>query len=157
MLSNGDQAPDFTLTSQSGQSVRLSSFKGQQNVVIFFYPRNFSPSCTKEVCRFRDNYEEFSKMGAQLIGISSNDESSHEKFATEYKLPYLLLTDPGGSVRDTYSVKKTLGLLPGRATFVIDRNGIIRHVFSSQMKPHRHIDEALAALRRLQSYGTVQG
>jgi peroxiredoxin Q/BCP len=150
MLSNGDQAPDFTLTSQSGQSVRLSSFKGQHNVVVFFYPRDFSPGCTKEVCRFRDNYEEFSKIGAQLIGISSDDQPAHEKFTSQHKLPFLLLTDPSGFVRNAYGVKKTLGLLPGRATFVIDRNGIIRHVFSSQMNPHRHIDEALAALCRLQ-------
>lgn len=150
MLNTGDQAPDFTLTSQSGESVRLSSFQGKQSVVLFFYPRDFSPGCTKEVCHFRDSYEEFSKLGAQVIGISSNDQASHEKFASQYKVPYLLLTDPGASVRDAYGVKKTFGLLPGRATFVIDKNGTVRHIYSSQMNPDRHIDEALAALRKLQ-------
>lgn len=149
MLSNGDQAPDFTLPSQSGQTVSLSSFKGKQSVVVFFYPRDFSPACTKEACSFRDSYEEFSKVGVQLIGISSDDRAAHEKFASQCKLPFLLLSDLNGSVRNMYGVKKTFGLLPGRATFVIDRNGTIRHVFSSQMNPRRHIDEALAAVRRL--------
>ena len=116
----------------------------------FSIPKDFSPGCTKEACRFRDNYEAFSKMGAQVIGISSQDQVSHEKFAAQYKLPYLLLSDPNGSVRDAYGVKKTLGFLPGRATFVIDRQGTIRHVFSSQMNAERHIDEALQALRQMQ-------
>jgi peroxiredoxin Q/BCP len=150
MLGNGEQAPDFTLTSQSGENVRLSSFKGKHNVVVFFYPKDFSPGCTKEVCRFRDDYEAFSKMGAQVIGISTQDQASHEKFAAQYKLPFLLLSDPNGSVREAYGVKKTLGLLPGRATFVIDRNGTIRHMFSSQLNAERHIEEALTALRQLQ-------
>lgn len=150
MLNTGDQAPDFTLTSQSGEIVQLSSFQGKQSVVLFFYPRDFSPGCTKEVCHFRDSYEDFSKLGAQVIGISSNDQASHEKFASQYKVPYLLLTDPGASVRNAYGVKKTLGLLPGRATFVIDKNGTVRHTYSSQMNPDRHIGEALAALRKLE-------
>ncbi|HEX4809222.1 MAG TPA: peroxiredoxin [Bryobacteraceae bacterium] len=149
MLRVGDQAPEFSLVSQSGEIVRLSSFKGKENVVVFFYPKDFSPGCTKEVCHFRDSHEAFSKLGAQVIGISTNDKASHEKFASEYKLPYLLLADPGGSVREAYGVKKTLGILPGRVTFVIDKSGTVRHVFSSQMNPDQHIDEALSALRAL--------
>jgi peroxiredoxin Q/BCP len=149
MLREGHPAPDFTLTSQSGDSVRLSNFKGNQEVVLFFYPRDFSPGCTKEVCHFRDSYEVFAKMGVQVIGISTDDQASHEKFVSQYKLPYLLLSDPNGSVRKAYRVKKTLGLLPGRATFVIDKEGAIRHTFSSQMNAEQHVYEALAALRKI--------
>lgn len=119
-------------------------------MVVFFYPRDFSPGCTKEVCQFRDNYQQFSNFGAQVIGISTQDQASHEKFASQYKLPFLLLTDPDGSVRNAYGVRKTLGLIPGRVTFVIDKSGIVQHVFSSQMNPDQHIEEALLALRNLQ-------
>jgi peroxiredoxin Q/BCP len=116
--------------------------------VIYFYPRDDTPGCTKEACSFRDHYEEFREAGAEVIGVSSDSASSHQGFARRHRLPFLLLADRGGEVRKRYGVPATLGLLPGRVSYVIDREGIVRHVFESQLQATRHVDEALAALRR---------
>ncbi len=145
----GDPAPDFELQSQLGESIRLSDYRGKQNVVLFFYPKDETPGCTREVCAFRDAYEIFQKAGAEVLGVSSDSIESHSQFAPRYHLPFLLLADPGGVVRRRYGVPTTLGLLPGRVTYVIDRDGIIRHIFSSQLKVQGHVDEALLALDQL--------
>jgi peroxiredoxin Q/BCP len=144
----GQMAPDFELSSQDHSRVRLSQFRGHYPVVIFFYPKDDTSGCTKEACGFRDATPEFDALGAQLIGISSDSEDSHARFAAKYRLRFTLLSDKGGKVRKLYQVKSTLGIIPGRATYVIDRNGILIHAFSSQTDPTRHIDEALQALRR---------
>jgi peroxiredoxin Q/BCP len=115
-------------------------------VVIFFYPKDDTTGCTKEACRFRDDFARFRQTGAQIVGISSDSAESHQRFAAKYSLPYTLLSDPGGRVRKLYGAVGFLGLMPGRATFVIDREGIVRHVFSSQMKFEEHVDEALRGL-----------
>jgi peroxiredoxin Q/BCP len=146
----GKPAPDFELVSQDFTKVRLSQFRGHHPVVIFFYPKDDTSGCTKEACGFRDARPEFEALGAKLIGISSDSEESHARFAAKYQLPFILLSDKGGKVRKLYQVKSTLGIIPGRATFVIDRDGVLIHEFSSQTAPTRHIDEALAALRRVQ-------
>jgi thioredoxin-dependent peroxiredoxin len=117
--------------------------------VVYFYPKDFTKGCTTEACEFRDSYEEFNNLGAEVIGISGDSQKSHGAFATEHKLPFILLSDPGGSVRKSYGVKKTLGLVPGRVSFVIDKNGIVRHVFSSQSRATEHVGEALAVLKSL--------
>jgi peroxiredoxin Q/BCP len=145
----GQQAPDFGLPDRNGKTVRLSDFRGRQAVVLYFYPKDDTPGCTKEACAFRDQYEVFKEAGAEVIGVSSDAENAHEKFASKYQLPFVLLTDRGGAVRKQYGVPATLGLLPGRVTFVIDRQGVVRHVFNSQFQATKHVDEALSALRAL--------
>ena len=129
--------------------MRLSDFRGKKSVVLYFYPKDDTPGCTKEACSFRDSYEAFRDAGAEVIGVSSDNEASHRKFADKFKLPFMLVADAGGAVRKRYGVPATLGLLPGRVTFVIDRDGIVRHVFNSQFQATKHVDEALAVLKRL--------
>ncbi len=144
----GQPAPDFDLADAQGKRVRLGDFRGKQAVVLYFYPKDDTPGCTKEACSFRDSYEAFKEAGAEVIGVSSDSEASHAKFATKFKLPFTLLADAGGAVRQRYGVPATLGLLPGRVTFVIDRDGIVRHVFNSQLQATRHVEEALTILKR---------
>ena len=146
-LAVGDRAPDFALPDAGGGTVRLSDFRGKKAVVLYFYPKDDTPGCTKEACGFRDSYEEFTSAGAEVIGVSSDSGESHRGFASKHKLPFTLLSDRGGKVRRQYGVPATLGLLPGRVTFVIDRGGVVRHVFNSQLAATRHVREALDALR----------
>ena len=145
----GDHAPDFTLTSQSGQQVSLAEFRGSKAVVLFFYPKDGTAVCTKEACSFRDAYEDFVQAGAVVIGVSSDSAESHQAFASGHRLPFVLLADTDGSVRKAFGVPKTLGIMPGRVTYVIDKEGIVRHVFSSQFAADRHVAEALAVVRQL--------
>ena len=142
----GDKAPDFTLPNQSGQMVSLKDFLGKKSVVLFFYPKDFSRGCTAQVCAFRDSYEVFKDAGAEVIGVSSQSMSSHERFVFTFKLPYMLLSDEDGKVRKLYGVPSTLGVIPGRVTYVIDKEGVVRHIFNSQFNPEKHIEEALKAL-----------
>jgi peroxiredoxin Q/BCP len=145
----GERAPDFTLPSSRGGDVTLSKLIGQKNVVLFFYPLDDSPGCTVEACAFRDAYEDFVAAGAEVIGISSGELYEHHHFARKHGLPMELLSDAGGRVRQLYGVKSTLGILPGRETFIIDRDGLVRHVFRSQLRVRKHIQEALEVLRTL--------
>ncbi|MFM7470685.1 MAG: peroxiredoxin [Nodosilinea sp. LVE1205-7] len=138
----GQVAPDFSLTNQAGETVALSSFRGQKAVVLYFYPKDDTPGCTVESCSFRDSYEDFQRIGAEVIGISSDSPGSHQQFASKYRLPFTLVSDVDGSVRRAYGVPSTLGLLPGRVTYVIDQEGIVRHVFNSQFNPKAHVAEA---------------
>jgi peroxiredoxin Q/BCP len=147
-LGAGDRAPDFTLDDQDGRPVSLADYRGR-NVVVYFYPKDDTPGCTKESCAFRDHYTAFSDAGAEVIGISSDSSASHKKFAEKYRLPFRLLADVGGKVRGAFGVPRTAGLLPGRVTYVIDREGVIRHAFNSQLAATRHVDEAIEVLRRL--------
>jgi peroxiredoxin Q/BCP len=145
----GDSAPDFDLADASGRRVRLSDFRGKKNVVLYFYPKDDTPGCTKEACAFRDSYEAFQDAGAEVIGVSSDSEASHQKFSEKFRLPFTLVADPGGSVRKRYGVPATLGFLPGRVTFVIDQGGVVRNVFNSQLQATRHVDESLGVLKGL--------
>ena len=147
----GDQAPDFTLPSQSGEPVRLSDRLGEQVVVLYFYPRDNTPGCTAEACAFRDSHEVFSEAGAGVIGVSSDSADRHAAFAGRYDLPFTLLSDAGGRVRKSYGVPAVLGVLPGRVTYVIDRQGTVRHVFNSMTNIDQHVGDALAVVRRLQA------
>jgi thioredoxin-dependent peroxiredoxin len=142
----GSKAPDFTLPSQSGEMVNLTDLLDGKPVVLFFYPKDDTPGCTKQACAFRDNYEEFSKLDAEVVGISSDSVESHRSFAKKHGLPFTLLSDEGGKVRKLYGVSNTLGLFPGRVTYVLDEQGVIRHVFSSQLGARRHVEEALEIL-----------
>jgi thioredoxin-dependent peroxiredoxin len=142
----GAKAPDFALPSQSGETVRLKDFLGKP-VVLFFYPKDNTLGCTKEVCAFRDDFDEFGVLDAEVIGISSDSVESHRAFVQQHDLPFALLSDEGGRVRKLYGVPKTLGLLPGRVTYVIDEQGVVRRVFSSQLGVERHVQEAINTLR----------
>jgi thioredoxin-dependent peroxiredoxin len=145
----GDPAPEFTLPAADGGEVSLSDFRNKAEVVLYFYPKDNTPACTAEACSFRDSYEDFRDAGAEVIGVSADTPDSHRRFAERNRLPFRLLTDSGGVVRSLYGVPKTLGLLPGRTTYLIDKQGIVRHVFSSQMMVFRHVPEALGVLRSL--------
>src|SRR5438094_6728766 len=149
----GDRAPDFTLPDQTGKPVQLRDLLGRGTVVLYFYPKDQTPGCTLEARAFRDSYEKFTAQGAEVVGVSSDSVGSHRRFAARYDLPFLLLSDRGGAVRGRYGVEKTLGLLPGRVSFVIDRSGVIRHVYSSQLLATRHSRAALDVLSRLSGHG----
>lgn len=142
----GERAPDFALRDAAGNVVKLSQFQGKP-VVLYFYPKDDTPGCTLEACAFRDQYEDFVDAGATVIGVSSDSSESHRKFAARHRLPFSLLADRDGAVRKLYGVPSTFGLLPGRVTFVIDADGVVRHVFNSQLAATRHVGEALDALR----------
>ncbi len=146
----GRIAPDFTLPNQDGEPVSLSDYRGR-NVVLYFYPKDETAGCTAEACAFRDSYEVFTEAGAEVIGISSDSSASHKQFATHHRLPFVLLADERGVVRKRYKVPATLGLLPGRVTYIIDGQGVVRHIFSSQINFERHVAEALRTLRDLQT------
>jgi peroxiredoxin Q/BCP len=145
----GDAAPDFDLPDAAGSRVRLGDYRGKKAVVLYFYPKDDTPGCTKEACAFRDSFEVFKDAGAEVIGVSSDSADSHRKFAEKHRLPFTLVADAAGAVRKRYGVPATLGLLPGRVTFVIDRDGVVRHVFNSQLQATKHVDEALAVVKRL--------
>jgi len=145
----GDKAPEFVLKNEKGETVSLRDFIGKKAVVLFFYPKDGSPGCTKEVCAFRDSYEAFKDAGAEVIGISSQSEESHSIFSLKFNLPFTLLVDERATVRKAYGVPPSLGLIPGRVTYVIDKEGTVRHIFNSQMNPERHVEEALRILRTL--------
>ena len=147
----GDKAPDFTLPSQSGEPVRLYDRLGDRVVVLYFYPKDETRGCTAEACAFRDSYEAFTDAGAEVIGISSDSAARHASFAGRHQLPFTLLSDQGGRVRTTYGVPAVLGVLPGRVTYVIDRDGTVRYVFNSMTNIGQHISDALDMVRRLQA------
>ncbi|MBZ9729813.1 peroxiredoxin [Salegentibacter sp. JZCK2] len=148
-LKIGDKLPRLTLKDQDGDNYQFSRVEDKA-LVIFFYPKDFSPSCTKEACSFRDHYEEFQDLGAEVIGISTDNENSHKKFATKHKLPFVLLSDKEKRARKAFGVKPgLLGLLPGRETFVFDKDKKLIHRFNS-MGASQHIPEALNSLKEIQ-------
>lgn len=148
-LKIGDKVPPFTLKDQSGNDFNIDELIGKKAMVIFFYPKDFTPGCIKEVCSFRDQYEDFTDLEAEVIGISGDSENSHDKFAQKYKLPFVLLSDKNKKIRKLFGVKSSLlGLLPGRVTFVIDRKGIVQLIFENQFGAEKHIIESLAILKK---------
>ena len=147
----GDKAPDFTLPAQSGEPVRLQDRLGERVVVLYFYPKDNTSGCTAEACAFRDSHEVFTEAGAEVIGVSSDSAERHAAFAGKHNLPFTLLSDQGGRVRKQYGVPAVLGLLPGRVTYVIDRQGTVRHVFNSMTNINQHVGDALEVVRQLQA------
>jgi thioredoxin-dependent peroxiredoxin len=150
MVEEGKPAPDFELQSDTGDTVRLSDFRGKP-VVVYFYPKDDTPGCTTQACGIRDNYEAFGERGAVVLGISPDDESSHVKFKEKYGLPFTLLADPTHEVAEAYGVwgerklygKTYMGV--ERSTFVIDPDGNVSDVMR-RVKPDTHVDQVLAAL-----------
>jgi thioredoxin-dependent peroxiredoxin len=142
-------APDFIREAHNGQQVHLADYQGKNVAVLYFYPMDGTPVCTREACSFGDAYEEFTRLGAVVIGVSADSLERHRAFASSRALPFLLLSDQDGSLRKAYQVPKTLGLLPGRVTYVIDKAGIVRHVFSALLSAEQHVVEALGIVREL--------
>ena len=147
----GDQAPDFTLPTQAGETFHLGDHLGERVVVLYFYPKDNSVGCTAEACAFRDSYEVFTAAGADVIGVSSDSVDKHAGFAGQHDLPFTLLSDQGGRVRKAYGVPGVLGVIPGRVTYVIGRSGVVRHVFSSLTNIDGHVSDALRVVRELQA------
>lgn len=129
--------------------VSLRDLLGERPVVLFFYPKDYTPGCTKEVCAFRDRFDLFEELDVEVIGISSDSVESHRDFAEKHSLPFTLLSDEGGRVRKLYGVPNTFGLFPGRVTYTIDKGGVVRHIFSSQVGVEKHVEEALKVIRCL--------
>lgn len=146
----GDEAPDFELPEEGGDKIKLSDFRGKKIVVLYFYPKDNSRGCTKEACAFRDNYEQFKDAGAEVLGVSSDTLESHGLFSLKLGLPFKLLSDEGGKVRKLYGVPSSFGLIPGRVTYVIDKEGVVRYIFNSQVEPEKHIAESLRIVKSLQ-------
>jgi peroxiredoxin Q/BCP len=144
----GDPAPDFTLLDQSEVSVRLREFRGKAAIVLYFYPKDNTAVCTAEACAFRDSYELFKQAGAEVIGISSDSVETHQQFAAAHRLPFILLSDVGGAIRKHYGVPTAFGL-PGRVTYIIDRQGVVRRIFFSQFTSEKHVTEALSTLQSM--------
>lgn len=148
-MKEGDPAPDFSLEAQDGKIISLKDYAGSKNLIIYFYPKDFTMGCTVETKTFSANYEEVRRLGSEVIGISSDPVESHGRFAKECHAEFPLVSDEGGKVRKAFGVKPTLGFLPGRVTFVIDKQGFVRNVFSSQTNPKGHISNALEVLKGL--------
>jgi len=154
MLKEGVAAPDFTLPATGGQTISLSDYKGKNTVVLYFYPKDDTPGCTKEACFFRDMQAEFEAVGAVILGVSIDDVKSHEKFADKHHLPFPLLSDADKTVTSAYGVFKEKSMYGKtflgveRTTFVIDKDGIIRKIWP-KVKVEGHIDEVLRFVKSL--------
>ncbi len=149
MLKKGDRLPSISLLNQDGEAVNLLSLIGNTPLVVYFYPKNNTPGCTAEACSFRDNYTDFQKLGATVIGISRDSVASHKKVVENRKLPFTLLSDSDKKAERAFGVKRDLfGLLPGRVTFIFNTGGFIVDVFSSATKPKKHVTTSLQILKK---------
>lgn len=148
MLKSGDKIPHFNLLDQNGNEFDSKDVIGVKNCVIYFYPKDETKVCTAQACSFRDNYEDFLNLGAEVIGISSDDQKSHEEFAKRHNLPFTLLSDENKDVRKAFGVPNDLlGLIPGRYTYIINKSGVILEVFNSAFNAEKHVEEALKTLK----------
>ena len=145
-IQEGDTIPAFQLQDQDGNLIDSNSLAGQA-FVLYFYPKDDTPGCTAEACSFRDAIEDFKGVGATVIGVSADSPESHKAFAAKYRLPFTLLSDKGNKLRKQFGVPGGLfGLLPGRVTYVVDQQGVVQKIFSSQLQVNKHVSEALEAL-----------
>lgn len=150
-LQTGDKIPEFSAKDNNGNDFESSSIVGKKPVVFYFYPKDNTPGCTAQACSFRDQYEDFKDLGAEVVGISSDSIASHEKFVQQYQLPFILLSDNDKKIRKLFGVKPDLlGLIPGRVTYVVDKNGIIQFIFDS-MNATNHIPKALETIKKMVS------
>ncbi|MDY7393799.1 peroxiredoxin [Aureibaculum sp. 2210JD6-5] len=149
-LKIGDSVPSFTLKNQNNNEVNITDYIGKKAMVIYFYPKDDTPGCTKEACKFRDEFETFTDLNVKVIGISADDVESHKNFAKKHNLPFTLLADVDNEVRKLFGVPKSMmGLLPGRVTYVVNKEGTIIHIFNSQFGAEKHITEALSKLKEI--------
>jgi thioredoxin-dependent peroxiredoxin len=146
----GDKAPDFELMKPDGSVFRLKDQLKETNVVLYFYPKDNTPGCTKQACEFRDQYEVFKEHEAEVVGISADSSDSHDEFERSHRLPFVLLSDTGNKVRNMFGVPRKFGIIPGRVTYVIDKDGIVRYIFNSMTKPLEHVKNALDVLKNIE-------
>ncbi len=150
-LKEGERVPTFSLKSQNGTWVHSHEYTGIQPLVIFFYPRDLTPGCTAEVCAFRDEYAEIIALGGEVIGISGDSSTVHDRFASKYKLPYLLLADEGNHVKKMFRVRnRFLDLLPARETYVVNCEGFVETVCRS-LRPSEHVRAAVRTLKKMKT------
>jgi peroxiredoxin Q/BCP len=148
----GQKAPDFDVTSSKGERLRLADFLGKKNVVLYFYPADFTPGCTKETCGFRDSYEELAGADAEVIGVSIDSDESHQKFAAKYNVPFSLVSDPSRNLAQSYDAISLFSRLirkVARVTYVIDKKGFIAGVFESELQMNKHVDGVRDLIRKL--------
>ena len=149
-LNIGDSIPDFTLNDQNGNLFAVKNILSKKLIVLYFYPKDETSGCTKQACAFRDHYQDFIDAGAEVIGISSDTAESHGSFADHHNLPFVLLSDKNGELRKQFGVPSDLfGIIPGRVTYIIDKQGVIQYIFNSQLRIEKHITEALKILKTL--------
>ncbi|MEO7019509.1 MAG: peroxiredoxin [Ktedonobacteraceae bacterium] len=152
-LQVGDKAPDFTLpTQKTGEAFHLHDMLGKSSIVVYFYPKDDTPGCTAEACSFRDSYEVFKEAGAEVIGISTDTAQSHQQFASKYSLPFILLSDEGGTVQNLYSVPAIThqGMtFASRVTYVIDKQGVVKNIFADLPSATQHVSDALKTIQAL--------
>lgn len=150
MISAGEQAPDFSGLLADGKQFRLRDWRGKRHLILYFFPKDFTPGCTKEACEFRDRRTEIQALDAEIVGVSLDSAEKHGKFAEAYNLPYPLVADPDAKIAAAFGVARFGGWLPSkRVTFVIGKDGIVKHVIQSELNINKHIDEALTALKTL--------
>jgi peroxiredoxin Q/BCP len=143
----GSKIPEFSLLDQNGKEFNSKDVVGKEKLVIYFYPKDETPGCTKEACAFRDNYEVFRNAGATIIGISGQSVESHKEFAENHHLPFTLLSDTDNKVRKLFGVKTAP--IPGRVSFVVDKTGTVVYTFDSLTQATRHVDEAMRILKEM--------
>lgn len=150
LLAKGDQVPSFELQDQNGDLFNIDDVVGKKNLVIYFYPMDDTPGCTKEACKFRDEFEVFTDLDAMVIGISGDSPESHTEFIEKYNLPFTLLSDEEGDVWGAFGVKGSfMNMIPGRVTFIVDKKGVIQYVFDSMDNAEQHVSESLTILKGL--------
>ncbi|MEX0799754.1 MAG: peroxiredoxin [Dehalococcoidia bacterium] len=150
MLKEGTAAPDFEAELENGDAFKLADYRGRKNVVLYFYPRDFTPGCTREACTFRDNYAEVEKYDAVIVGVSADSAESHQEFRQKHELPFPLIPDPDKRVIKLYDADGLFGLMTARATYVIDKAGVIRAALRHDFVVSRHLPEVLDALRAIE-------
>jgi len=155
MLRVGTTAPDFEATLEDGTAFRLSEHRGGENVVLYFYPKDFTPGCTREACAFRDNYSDLEQHDAVILGVSTDSAASHQRFRERHELPFPLIPDPDKRIVRLYDADGFLGLTTARVTYVIDKDGVIRTAIRHDFAVGRHLPEVLDALRSIQPAPTT--
>ena len=150
MIKIGDKIPNFTAKDLNGNNFDIQNYIGKKPLVIYFYPKDNTTGCTIQACSFRDQYQDFTDLGAEVIGISSDSVASHQKFSQEYKLPFVLLSDENQKIRNLFGVPKgLLGLVPGRVTYVVDKNGVVKMIFDNGLMVKKHISKALKKKKKI--------
>lgn len=150
-LQIGDKIPNFSAKDNNGKVFESSSIVGKKNIIFYFYPKDNTRGCTTQACDFRDQYEDFKNMNTEIIGISSDSIASHEKFTKQYSLPFILLSDQNKTIRNLFGVKPNFfGLVPGRVTYIADKDGIIQYIFNS-LTASKHIPKALETIKKITS------
>lgn len=142
-----DKAPLFESITDTGERFSLSDLIGKTNIVLYFYPKDFTTGCTKEACTFRDNWNKVLSLGATIVGVSSDSPETHARFKKEYSLPFVLASDHDHAIRKLYGVDGRF--IPPRTTFVIDKRGVVRDIYSSQLNISKHVEEALSTLDKI--------